>query len=144
MDTPSTRIWFEIQDKKGLENLVSYDLSRLPLNEEPLPLKDDFPDEYIFSIHRLTPWYAYIINYLVTNAFPDELSRTDRKTIKRDANYYVWNYYCLWKHCIDKIIERCLSKIELPSIEKYCHLSAYGGNFDLKRITHKVLECGLY
>ena len=45
----------EIRDKKGSENLVADHLSRLPITEEAQPLQDDFPDEYLFSVHNKAP-----------------------------------------------------------------------------------------
>lgn len=53
---------FEMRDKKGMENHVADHLNCLPLNEESLPIKDDFPNEYFFSVRQLTPWYTDIIN----------------------------------------------------------------------------------
>ena len=91
----------EIRDKKGSENLVADHLSRLPITEEAQPLQDDFPDEYLFSVHKKTPWYADIVNYLVVGSLPNELTRFGKDKIKRDAKYYVWDDPYLWRHCSD-------------------------------------------
>jgi len=56
----------EIRDKKGTENLVADHLSRLTTSEEAAPLKDDFPDEHLFVTQGMVPWYADIVNCLVT------------------------------------------------------------------------------
>lgn len=45
----------EIRDKKGAENLVADHLSRLTTSEEPSPLKNTFPYEYLFSIQETVP-----------------------------------------------------------------------------------------
>ncbi|KAJ8763895.1 hypothetical protein K2173_003677 [Erythroxylum novogranatense] len=134
----------EIRDKKGSENVVADHLSRLPSSEQPTPLKDEFPDEYLFSIHKTTPWYADIVNYLVSGILPDELSRSEKDKIRRDARYFVWDDPYLWKHCSDQIIRRCVPKIEVPSVLQFCHSYACGGHFGPKKIARKIIECGLF
>ncbi|XP_052623609.1 uncharacterized protein LOC128128892, partial [Lactuca sativa] len=53
----------EIRDKSGCENLVADHLSRIISNETPLPLRDEFPDEHLFSLTQSIPWYADIVNF---------------------------------------------------------------------------------
>ncbi|XP_031101912.1 uncharacterized protein LOC116005814 [Ipomoea triloba] len=96
----------EIRDKKGAENLVADHLSRLITSEKPSPLQDDFPDEHLFSVQKTIPWYADIVNYLVTRTLPADLSKSQKDKIKSDAKYYVWDDPYLWKHCSDQIIRR--------------------------------------
>ena len=56
----------EIKDKKGVENVVADHLSRLKIST-PIPISTNFPDEFIlFAQGRALPWYAHIVNYLVT------------------------------------------------------------------------------
>ena len=65
----------KIKDKKGAENIVAYQLSRLT-NESSIkttPINDSFPDEFLFSINKM-PWYANIINYLATGEMPCDYS----------------------------------------------------------------------
>ena len=88
----------EIRDKKGIENLVADHLSRLTTSEEAALLKDDFPDEHLFLTQGMVPWYADIVNYLVTRTLPSDLTRAQKDKIKSDAKYYVWDDPYLWKH----------------------------------------------
>ena len=61
---------FEIRDKKGCENVVVDHLSHLNLEpSNDLPINDNFPDEQLLAI-SYEPWYADIVNYLVTGATP--------------------------------------------------------------------------
>ncbi|PIN21706.1 DNA-directed DNA polymerase [Handroanthus impetiginosus] len=129
----------EIRDKRGTENLVADHLSCLISKEE-----DSFLDEHLFFVQKASPWYADIVNYLVTKSLPKDLSRAQRDKIKSDAKYYVWDDPYLWKHCSDQIIRRCESESEIPSILSFCHSYAYGGHFGPKRTARKVLECGLF
>ena len=52
------------------------------------------------------PWYANIVNYLVTNMFPPGLSKAQRDKIKSDAKYFLWDDPYLWKHCANQVIRR--------------------------------------
>ena len=56
-----------IVDKPGKENVVVDFLSRvnLPAGEEGM-LDDQLPDEHLFSISVLSPWFVDIANYLVS------------------------------------------------------------------------------
>ena len=134
----------EIQDKKGAENVVADHLSRLVINGTPTPLRDNFPDEHLLAIPKLTPWYADIVNYLVTKTLPNDLSRAQKDKIKNDTKYYVWDEPYLWKFCSDQVIHKCVLDEEIPSVLSFCHLYACGGHFGPKRIARKVLECGLF
>ncbi|KAL0366952.1 UNVERIFIED_CONTAM: Retrovirus-related Pol polyprotein from transposon.6 [Sesamum radiatum] len=133
-----------IKDKKGAENLVADHLSRLVTENNPTPLNDEFPDEHLHATQGITPWYADIVNFLVTGTLPRDLPRAKKDKIKSDAKYFVWDDPHLWKFCSDQIIRRCVSETEIPSILKFCHSYACGGHFGPKRTDRKVLECGLF
>ncbi|XP_012435603.1 uncharacterized protein LOC105762271 [Gossypium raimondii] len=49
---------FKIWDKKGYENLVADHLSRLSILVDDTPLKDNFPDENLFSANAIHHWYG--------------------------------------------------------------------------------------
>ncbi|KAJ9545595.1 hypothetical protein OSB04_025302 [Centaurea solstitialis] len=134
----------EIRDKSGAENLVADHLSRLVLDEQPSPLTDEFPDEYLLSISGNTPWYADIENYLVSKTLLGTLSRNEKGKIKKEARFYIWDEPYLWKHCSDQVIRRCVPRWEFQSVLQFCHSEACGGHFGHKRTFRKVLECGLY
>ena len=59
--------YLTIKDKKGVEYVVADHLSRLVMETtcEGLPIGDTFPDEQLFPLVHC-PWYADIVNYLVT------------------------------------------------------------------------------
>ena len=70
--------------KKGSDNVVADHLSRLVHNEDLLPLKDFFPNEQLLAMEDSTPWYADLLNYLVTKRLPIGLSQSQRHKLKRD------------------------------------------------------------
>ena len=134
----------EVKDKRGTENHVANHLSHLVQVEDELHLQETFPDEQLFSTSVTLPWYANIVNYLVTNMLPPGLFKAQRDKIKNDAKYFVWDDPYLWKHCADQVIRRCVPKNEIISILTFCHSYACGGHFGAKRTARKVLECGFY
>ncbi|KAK8696927.1 hypothetical protein V6N13_113097 [Hibiscus sabdariffa] len=67
----------EIKDKKGRENLVADHLSRIPLTSTDPPIKEEFPDELLLLAQSgKLPWFADMVNYLVTGKVPTHLSRS--------------------------------------------------------------------
>ncbi|XP_012442031.1 uncharacterized protein LOC105767047 [Gossypium raimondii] len=124
---------FEIRDKKGCKNLVADHLSRLQILVDYTSLKDNFLDENLFSANTVHPWYADIVNYLVTGTVHSELPRSNKDKIKKDARYYIWDDPYLWKHYFNQIIRRCVAEIEVQSILTFCHSYACGGHFGPKR-----------
>ena len=80
---------FELRDKRGSDNLVADHLSWLVHVEDTLPLHENFPNEQLFCMSTRTPWYADIVNYLVTKQLPEELTMAQRNKIKSDTKYYI-------------------------------------------------------
>ena len=81
----------EIKDKPGAKNLVADHLSRLDNGESVNSLSDCFPDETLYAIIGKLPWYADMVNYIVTKTFPIDLSRAQKEKIKAQSKYYVWD-----------------------------------------------------
>ncbi|CAN6566321.1 unnamed protein product [Malus baccata var. baccata] len=71
----------EIRDKKGSENVVADHLSRMVHNEESLPILETFPDEQLLSIKVSAPWYADIVNFLVSKCIPSKFNRHQRDKV---------------------------------------------------------------
>ncbi|KAK8996733.1 hypothetical protein V6N11_020232 [Hibiscus sabdariffa] len=70
----------EIKDKKGRENLVADHLSRIPLTSTDPPIKEEYPDESLLLAQSgKLPWFADMVNYLVTGKVPTHLSRSCQK-----------------------------------------------------------------
>ncbi|CAN6566335.1 unnamed protein product [Malus baccata var. baccata] len=134
----------EIRDKKGSENVVADHLSRMVHNEESLPIVETFPDEQLLSIKVSEPWYADLVNFLVSKQIPSTLTRHQRDKLRHDARFYVWDDPYLWKFCPDQIVRRCVHDSKFRAILSFCHTYACGGHFGTQRTTLKVLQCGFY
>ena len=61
----------QIKDKKGVENVVAYHLSRLTIahNTHNPSINDEFLEESLLLVEN-TPWYAHIANFLATGELP--------------------------------------------------------------------------
>ncbi|KAM2179025.1 hypothetical protein ACFX1R_034045 [Malus domestica] len=134
----------EIKDKKGSDNVVADHLSRLVREEEDLPIFETFPDEQLLFVQVSAPWYADLVNYLVTKQVPSTLNKFQRDKLKKDARFYVWDDPYLWKYCSDQVIRRCVHESDFHSILSFCHTYACGCHFGTQRTAFKVLECGFY
>ena len=51
----------------------------IPTMDDPTPLDESIPDETLFLIIMLDPWYGYIHLYLQTQNFRPELSHSERR-----------------------------------------------------------------
>nr|XP_011459895.1 PREDICTED: uncharacterized protein LOC105350153 [Fragaria vesca subsp. vesca] len=141
----------EIKDKKGSDNVVADHLSRLVRDSDPVAIQECFPDEQLFKVSKVSevsevsePWYADIVNYLVTKQFPNFMSYHARNRLKALARHYVWDEPYLWKHCVDQVIRRCVPENEHRSILSFGHDQVCGGHFGSRRTALKVLECGFF
>ncbi|RDY05550.1 Retrovirus-related Pol polyprotein from transposon 17.6, partial [Mucuna pruriens] len=96
----------EIRDKKGAQNSMEDHLSRIEKGSEPMPIRDEFPDEQLLHIKSTTPWCIPKIETSSVLQFCHSapgsshcgLTRTARKvldcglywpTIFRDAHQFV-------------------------------------------------------
>ena len=134
-----------IKDKKGAENVVADHLSRLT-NESSIdttPINDSFPDDFLFSIN-IMPWYANIVNFIVTGKMPPDWSSQDKKKFLTEVKKFYWDDPYLFKYCPDQIFRRCIPDNEVSSVIKFCHSEACGGHFSSKKTAAKILQCGFY
>ena len=69
-----------IKDKKRVENVVADHLSRLvsESTSEGLPIGNTFSDEKLFALIHC-PWYADIVNYLLTGQIPSQWTSQQKR-----------------------------------------------------------------
>ena len=58
--------------------------------------------------------------------------------------FFFWDELYLFKYCTDQIIRRCILEDEHHSVLTFCHESACGGHFGMRKTTEKVLKSGFY
>ena len=122
----------EIKDKKGCDNVIADHMSRVERNEtekEEAKLTENFPDEQLFKVSFQIPWYADIVNYLAYGVVPQEFSYQQKRKLRTDNKYYIWDDPLLFKRGANMIIRRCMPESEQCKILNECHASPYGGIF---------------
>ncbi|XP_073129614.1 uncharacterized protein [Henckelia pumila] len=72
----------EIKDKRGTKNRVADHLSRLVHVEEELKLREEFPDEQLFSVSTELPWFG-IPRALISDRGTHFCNRTVASLLKR-------------------------------------------------------------
>ena len=134
----------EIRDKKkGIENVVSNHLSRIPNSPcNELPINDDFSNEKLLVVFK-EPWFADIVNYLVTNQTPSHWSKNDIYQFLSKVRYFFWEEPYLFKYCSDQIIRRRIPDEEIKSVLSFYHEITCGGHFGPRKTAEKVLQSGL-
>ena len=117
----------EIKDKIGLENSIVDHLSRMQFeNSEELPISDSLQDEMLFKVTKSNPWYANIVNFMVTCHVP--LGENKRKLIY-ESHLQIWDEPYLFRVCSDGLLRRCVPVEQGMKIIKRCHSSPYGEHY---------------
>ncbi|RDY12782.1 Retrovirus-related Pol polyprotein, partial [Mucuna pruriens] len=133
VDASFQKFDIEIKDKKGAENSVAGHLSRIERESYPMPIRDEFPDEQLLQLNKITPWFADI--------YASELYKAK---LESDAKYYIWDDPYLWKLYSDQVIRRCIPDSKIKSVLHFFHSTSGGGHCGSTRIVRKVLHCGFY
>ena len=132
-----------IKDKKGVENVVVDHLSQLVLESisHGLPISDSFLDEQLFALVHC-PWYAVIVNYLVTGQIPPQWISQQKRKFLVDINKYYFDDPYLFKYCPDKLMRRCVPNDNQIGVLTFFHSEACGGHFSARKIADKILQAG--
>ena len=136
-----------IKDKKGSDIVIVDHLFRLekPTEEEKgIERAKIFPNEQLFQLSVQVPWYADIVNYLAYGIMPLEFSYQQKRKLRTDNRFYIWDDPLLFRRGEDLIIRRCVQKIERGKIIDECHASPYGGHFARDITAQKILQSGFY
>ena len=134
-----------IKDKKGVENVVADHLSRLVPKSisHDLPIGDSFPNEQLFALIHC-PWYADIVNYLVTGQIPRQWTSHQKRKFLADIKKYYFDDPYLFKYCPDQLMRRCVPNDDQIGILIFFHFEACGGHFFARKIVDKILQASFY
>jgi hypothetical protein len=122
--------------------VVADHLSRLTMDytEDATPIFETFPDEQLMHIaHNPAPWFADIVNYLITGQMPLHWGQQDKLNFLSRVKTFFWNDPYLFKYCLDQIIMRCIPEFDQSNVISFCHDHAYGGHFSAKKTATKIL-----
>ncbi|XP_062155200.1 uncharacterized protein LOC133863258 [Alnus glutinosa] len=118
----------KIRDKKGSKNVVADHLSRLTVDftEDVVPIAETFLDKQLMNISQThAPWFADIVNYLVTGQMHSHWTRHDRSKFLAKVKHFFWDDPYLFKYCPDQIIRRCILKSDQQNVLSFCHDHAF-------------------
>ena len=89
--------------------MVANHLSRLVLKSSShgVLIGDSFPDEQLFALVHC-PWYADIVNYLVTGQIPPQWTSQQKRKFFADIKKYYFDDPYLFKYCQDQLMRRCV------------------------------------
>ena len=93
-----------VLDRPGKENQVADFLSRLQNRGEVVPVEDSFPDENLFAISIVNPWYFDLANYLSTGKTPPYFTPKEKKRLIKQSARYSWVNGDLFYTSYDMII----------------------------------------
>jgi len=87
----------EIKDEKGVENLVADHLSRMQIEDKhDLPINDYLQDDTLLKVSAAYPWYANIVNYMVSGYVP---LGVDKKKLIKESQVHLWDDPYLYRVC---------------------------------------------
>ena len=127
----------------GSENSLVDHLSQLQTTSSG-EISDTFPDEQLLAVVTKVPWFAHIVNYLVTKSFPKYWNMHQKRKNFYDIRYYFWEEPQLFHVGADQIIRRCVLEEEQEHILSMCHSSLCGGHYASRKTEAKVLQIGFY
>ncbi|KAL4278539.1 hypothetical protein GQ457_03G015320 [Hibiscus cannabinus] len=115
-----------------------------PHNQDrDVEISDSFPDKKILFATAI-PWYADIVNFLVSGIVPPDLSSQGRKKFRHDAKFFYWDEPYLFKQCAYQVLRRCVPEEEQKDIMYHCNVASFGGHFGGNRTAANILQSGFY
>jgi hypothetical protein len=117
----------------------------MDFNEDVVPIAEMFPDEQLMHISQIsTPWFADIMNYIITAQMPSHWTKQDRsKFLAGGSTSFGMILTCL-NTALDQIIRRCILESDYQKILSFYHDHACGGHFSSKNTATKILQSGFY
>jgi hypothetical protein len=135
----------EFATAKSKKSLVFAELiCSLPSSSSPSHTEDQIPDETLFLISTLDPWYGDIIIYLQTSSFRPGVSKDARRRIRHQSQPYRIIGDTLYRLGADSVLRRCLTHEEAERVLNDCHSGACGGHMSGYATAQKILRAGYF
>jgi hypothetical protein len=129
----------EICDKKGVENVVVYHLSRMNRGQDDKePIEDKMRDDHLYRVLNKDTWMIDIIRAIRKMPL-DHLDKNTQRRIVSESTKYFWDSPYLFKLGNDGVMRRCVPREERLEILRKCHSAEYGGHYSHFRTKQK---CG--
>nr|CAE01641.2 OSJNBb0021I10.3 [Oryza sativa Japonica Group]CAE03198.2 OSJNBb0060M15.10 [Oryza sativa Japonica Group] len=132
----------EIKDKKGVENSVADHLSRLQITDmQEQPINDFLRDDMLMTVRDSNPWYANIVNYMVSKYIPPG---ENQRKLKYENRRHIWDEPYLYRVCSDGLLRRCVPTNKGLRIIERCLASPYGSHYGAFRTQAKIWQSGFF
>jgi len=120
----------------GVENTVVDHLSCVQITnlQEP-PINDFLRDDMLLKVTHSTPWYANIVNFMVSGYVPPG---ENKKKLIFGSRRHLWDNPNLYRVCTDGLLRRCIPTVEAIQIIEKCHNAADGGHYGAFRTQAKI------
>jgi hypothetical protein len=87
------------------------------------------------------PWYANIVNFMVTGYIP---LGENKKRLQAESRRHLWDDPYLYRVCSDELLRRCVPTVEGVQIIEKCHAAPYRGHYGVFRTQAKIWQCRFF
>ena len=101
-------------------------LSRMQIQGSDLPINDYLRDDTLLKVTASSPWYANLVNFMVTGYIPPG---EDKKRLIHLSRFHLWDDPYLFKVCADGLLRHCVPLCETQRILECFHSLPYGGHY---------------
>ena len=84
-------------------------LSRIQAQGSDLPINDYLRDDTLLKVTTTSPWYANLVNFMVTGYIPPG---EDKKKLIHLSRFHLFNDPYLFKVCADGLLRHCIPLCE--------------------------------
>ena len=89
-------------------------------------MSEHFPNKLLFVVYS-NPWYAGIVNYLVSNRILKDGTKNDEDRFFRIVKVFIWYDPYLLKYNYYQVLRRCIPDHEIRGVLSLCDNQVYGG-----------------
>jgi hypothetical protein len=93
----------------------------------------------LLKVNDSHPWYANIVNYMVTWYIPPG---ADKKMLIHESRKHMWDDSYLYRVYNDGLLRRCVPTPEGLQIIEKCHAGPYGGHYGVFHTHAKIWQSG--
>jgi hypothetical protein len=95
----------------------------------------------LYGINRSDPWYADIVNFMVSGYVPPG---ANKRKLVQESRTHIWDELYLFRVCSNGLLRRCVPIEEGIKIIERCHSSPYERHYGAFRTHAKIWQCGFF
>jgi len=104
-------------------------------------INDFLQDDMLLKVKTSHPWYANIINFIVSGYVA---LGENRKKLTYESRRHLWDAPYLYQVCTDGLLRRCVPTIEGQKIIEKCQAAPYGGHYGVFRTQANIWQGGFF